>query len=223
MDDPLAPSNRRQYPDVDSAVPTVIEATTTACLAAEDIEFLRQSLAKFRTEDGLDLPLTVDLNGSVVVCDDERRPSPRAKEKSQRATRGPPATSRGLLDPALNETWLPARVERPCSICDSMRVTSDTGTSPRMRWTRWTRSHGYATPLKGECRASRAILDDKGGVPEMVSFPKTARQTDTEAPSSGFRVLNRHLVIQNAIKSSARKVLRTGHLIRKSLRRTGPE
>ena len=81
------------YPDVDSAVPLVNEAKTTAYLAAEDIEFLRQSLAKFRTEDGLDLPVTVDLNGSVVIrCQPTGQPKPTELVLSRSTREGNPVS-----------------------------------------------------------------------------------------------------------------------------------
>jgi hypothetical protein len=44
------------------------------------------------------------------------------------------------------------------SICDRMRVKSDTEANPRRRWTR---SHRYAIRPKGTCRASRAKTDPK--------------------------------------------------------------
>src|SRR5262245_6364920 len=40
------------------------------------------------------------------------------------------------------------------------------------------------------------------------SFPKTTNRTDAVAKSSGCRVPNRHLVIQNAIKPSAGRFFR---------------
>src|SRR5205823_7969823 len=66
-----------KFPDIDSVIPAQDHITATACLAKPDIEFLRQSLVKFRCEDGLDVPLTFDLNGSVVVrCQPAGQPKP---------------------------------------------------------------------------------------------------------------------------------------------------
>ncbi len=65
------------FPDVDSAIPGPDQITATAYLAREDIEFLRQSLGKLRCEEGLDVPITFDLNGSVVVrCQPFGQPKP---------------------------------------------------------------------------------------------------------------------------------------------------
>jgi hypothetical protein len=63
--------------EVAEAIPGADQITATACLAREDIEFLRQSLGKLRCEDGMDVPITFDLNGSVVVrCQPAGQPKP---------------------------------------------------------------------------------------------------------------------------------------------------
>ena len=56
-----------RFPDMDTLVPDVIAATTTLVLADDDAEYLVQTASRLPGSDDAHAPVTLDLNGAVVV------------------------------------------------------------------------------------------------------------------------------------------------------------
>ena len=72
----LAVNKEGRFPDIDRQIPCPTDITARVCFDPADAEFLSTSLPRLPCDDEFNLPVTVDLNGSVAIRAKGEMPSP---------------------------------------------------------------------------------------------------------------------------------------------------